>query len=331
MSKRNTTIEINGKRYDASTGDLLSPDGKIVHKAAVKPAKPSAHHTVRHPAKPAAGHAPKASRTLMRSAVKKPLQKSTPAEEPSLSVVVSKSVTRVDNKRLTKAQRVRRSQLISHFSPTVMQPSVPAYVPPAPAPEPLAKKPIARTAAKPQGKPQTTADLLDRALQNATSYRQPVHKSRKAKRGRRTATTAAVLALLLVVGVAGSQQLPAERLRTAAAQAGFNATLPDYKPAGFSLQKLNAGPGIVATNFHSNSDNRVYTITQRQSTWDSIGLRDNFVASIDANYQTAVAGNHTIYLYSNGNATWISDGIWYIIQSHDSLNQRQLVDLAASM
>ncbi len=269
----------------------------------------------------------------MRSAVKKPLQRSTPTEEPSLSVVVSKSVTRVDNTRLTKAQRVRRSQLISHFSPTVMEPSVPAYVPPAPvsAPEPLAKKPLARTGGKPQSKPQTTADLLDRALQNATSYRQPIHKSRKAKRGRRTAAGAAALALLLIVGVVGSRQLPAERLRTAAAKAGFNATLPDYQPAGFSLQKLNAGPGIVATNFHSNSDNRVYTITQRQSTWDSIGLRDNFVTSIDANYQTAIAGSHTVYLYSNGNATWISGGIWYIIQSHDSLNQRQLVNLAASM
>lgn len=343
MSKRNT-IKINGKHYDAVTGqpighgEALAP--RPAHKPALKAAvkRPTMHDVVRHTAKPAPGHKPETSNTLMRQAVRKPdpvkrqlkVQAVTSAASTLAAVAPKTSVSQVHPAKLHKAKHVPKSHLISHFSPSVMQPSLPVYVPPTPveSARPLAiqahnHKPVSKAK-----KPQTTAELLDRALQSADSHTHTTTKRRQGKhRKLATASAAAVVAMAVI----GLTQLQSLQLHMASAKAGFAAALPSYRPAGYSLQKLDSGPGAVASAFHSNSDDRNYTVTEKQSDWTSDELRDDFVAKADPGFQIANVAGRTVFLYDNGSATWVDSGVWYVVQSHGALSSRQLTDLAASL
>ena len=329
MSKKNTIIEINGKQYNALTGAAMSGTPATPVK------KPTMHDVVRHTGRNASGHSPKTSATLMRHAVKKPaaLPKNrikpsavhAAAKRPLAEVVVSQSVTGLDERRLQTAGRIPKSKSISHFTALPManvsqliQPVAPMPVrPPAPA-------------TRRSARPKTTADVLEQALQSATSHQQKPLKKPRQQHSRLRVSVGTVV-VLLVAGVVGSQQLPNLRLHMASAKAGFNASLPDYQPAGYSLGQLSYSQGVVASRFNSNSDSRAYTLLQKKSTWDSQALRDNFVAPADKNYQTVESAGRTIYLYGEHNASWVNGDIWYQIQSNGSLSNQQLVKLASSL
>ncbi len=341
VSKNNNIIQINGKSYDATTGNLLSHAGSSkatpkeksvdgVHRAPRKPA----HAASRHPA---------SSQTLMRSAVKKPSLSAKPhlkaqghaestVDLPKAEVLVNTSVQRLDNKRLQHAKKIHKSQLISRFgtaAPAAPQPTLYSQFVEAKAAS-QSHLPTQHTAKSKKTK--TTADLLEQALQNATSHEQAPVKRPKLSHAKRTAGMGgAVLLAVIVLGVITSQNLPNAKLQMASAKAGFDASLPQYKPAGYSLGKLNYSDGVVATRFKSNSDSRSYTITQKQTTWDSTALLDTFVKPSDPNYQAIDSGGRTVYIYGQHNATWISGGIWYQVESNGSLSDRQLVELASSL
>lgn len=289
---------------------------------------------VRPPAKSGGRHTTTTSHTLMRHVVKKPkveTRKHSAAHsltltKPTMSeVVVGKSAKRLDPKRLNRAKRVPQSQLISHFSPVTSNVLAPQLTPamPVATPAPLASP-------QPKSQPKTTADLLEHALKHATSHEQPAPKHRPSRRKRTAGMAGAVAVVALLIGLIINQNTLNLRLQMASTQAGFDVSLPEYQPAGYSLTQLNASSGIVSGHFRSHSDNRSYTITEKKSNWDSRALRDTFVAPT-GEYQTVEQGGRTIFLYGKGSATWINGGIWYVIQSHDSLSQRQLLELATSL
>jgi hypothetical protein len=348
MRKNSNIIKINGKAYDATTGGLLnssdavktSPKQISVRQAPAKTSKPVAHDVIRHPAKQPNPHQPKPSRTLMRQAVKKPAaalkrhhkaqgHTDTLASRPLGKVVVKPSLNRLDEERLRHAKEIPRSRLISRFpklTSTAFSPSPPPVKKPEPQP--------ATVASPAPKKPTTTAELLDRAIEQATSHLEPPQPPKKSRRKhlKRNASIGAAMGLsVLALGVIFSQNISTVRLQMASSKAGFNVSMPGYKPAGYGLGQLNYNEGVAAVQFHSNSDDRHYTITQKRSPWDSQALHDNFVAPSYAQYQTATAAGLTIYLYGNHNATWVNNGIWYVIQSDGSLNSQQLVDLATSI
>jgi hypothetical protein len=335
VGKNNNIIEINGKRYNAKTGEPLS------HPAAssvtAHPAKKPLSDVVRPAPKHASKHRTAPSRTLMRHAVKKPSAQPKTAfkaqghtdtliKPPMGEVIVNSSAKRVDPNRLQKAKRVPKSRLIQHF--TDVTPAVTLVPTSLPARPPLSAPPAA--AASP--KPRTTADLLEHALKHASSHTEKAPRVHKAGHARRKAGIGAGAALAVVMlFVISSQSLSSLKLQMASAKAGFNAELPDYQPAGYSMEKLTYSEGVVATKFGSNSDERAYTLTQKKADWDSRALRDLFVTPADKNYQTVQAGGRTIFLYGDHNATWVNGGIWYQLQTNGSLSNKQLVDLASSL
>jgi hypothetical protein len=195
MRKNNNIIEINGQRYDAKTGAVLSQASP--GQASAKPT-PAAHHpqaAAPRPAAPAVAkraskhspHRPAAARTLMRQAVKKPgpsLKRQVKAqgqidalaERPLARLATKKSIGQLDAERLRHAKQIHQSRLISHFpaftagdvikvrtalAPTeaINQASIPAKQPPTHA-----------------RRPKTTAELLDQAVQQATSHLEPPPK-----------------------------------------------------------------------------------------------------------------------------------------------------------
>lgn len=340
VRKNNNIIEINGKRYDANTGSLL--DAPAASESNPKPTKPHSIDGVHRPARTvarSAAHHPESSKTLMRHAVKKPKatnksNKAVTAKRTTAEIVISKSVKQLDPKRLQHAKQVHQSKLISRFGATVpTNPQMNTYDQLAVSKVNHARKNAAASHHQPHHKTQTTAELLEKALQNATSHEQPAIKNPKLNRAKRgVGIGAAIVLAVTTLGLVTAQNLPNARLQMASAKAGFDASLPTYKPAGYSLGKLNYSEGVVATQFKSNSnDDRGYTITQKKTSWDSAALRDVFVKTTDANYEVIESAGRTIYIYGKHNATWVNSGVWYQIQSNGSLSNRQLVDLASSL
>jgi hypothetical protein len=140
-----------------------------------KPAAP------RHPVNHNHAHAPAAARTLMRHAVKKPdrptkLRAQGQVTRATLAVTPKASAQRLDELRIRHARHIRHSQLISHFSAGAVYP-VPVLQQPAPKPtrhHAVAASPAhhARKHVLHRKKPATTADLLQKALEQATSFRE---------------------------------------------------------------------------------------------------------------------------------------------------------------
>lgn len=118
----------------------------------------------------------------------------------------------------------------------------------------------------------------------------------------------------------------------ASSKVGFTATMPSIKPSGYDLAGISTGSGVIETSFKSNTDGRAYTISEKQSNMTSGSLQNGYVTNqAGLNYQTLTAGSKTIYVYGSHNATWVSGGIWYVIQDNNSLSYSQIINIANSM
>jgi len=362
--KTNTTIEINGKRYDAVSGlpvgganQSRSIDGVVrsAHTATPKPHPnpaqavtiPAAHTKTRAAASHGKTHAPSPSHTLMRQAVKKPAKsqlaklKVQPrtdvlVNQPSLLVEPKLSVASPDPKRIARANHVARSKLITKFGKgsapeSIISSSVLDVLPASTAAAPSLSVPAAPPSQ------QHSMDIFERALKHANSHEQPrqaakrTHKKQTSKAGRITSVSSAALAVLLIGGFLAYQNVSNVTVRLASSKAGFAASLPGYKPSGFSVGKFAYSAGNVTINFHSNSDDRRFALIEQRSDWDSDTLLNEFVATRSNDYQTMQTAGRTVYIYGNNNATWVNGGVWYQVNTQGNLSQSQLLNLASSM
>lgn len=374
MAKKNNIIEINGKQYDAVSGERLATARPVkgsrqpASATATKKAAPLGAHQIHSKAKPAktgnrpakrtvtagqsvrvmdvsrpgvkqlSGHAQQHSKTLMRTTVHKPApglkrhvkavaRTDILAKQPDVKIVPKLSIAHVDAKRLKRASTMAKSQLISRFSDAGVKSRVitepPTFI--TEASQPLVSYPASLQTAKP------SLDIFEKALMRATAHQQPKHRVKtKHRRGYNIATAA--LAVILLGGFLAYQNVANLTMSHASAKAGFQASLPGYRPSGFALGNFTYSPGSVAVNFHSNSDDRSFAVIEKVSDWDSQALRDSFLASsAGSDYQAVQVGGRTVYIYKQSNATWVSGGVWYQIQSGGSLSPQQLVKLAASM
>lgn len=369
MSKH--IIELNGKRYDALTGRLLTAD--TADRAATAPLHPlntasapilphrttsASHHTAHR--KPATRPL-QPSKTLMRRAVRKPAVKTSPAikrtaplpNKVTIGALSPKlSVNAVDPGRARRAQRVQRSQHVDHFiadAPkltTIVKPVTPVAAPQSHAHPRLDIEPVRRpshAAAKPAVPHATTHhaalaankrtnELFDRAIANAKSHEQVKAKpSRRKKVGRLMNAVAGVAAFLVIGGFVGYVNRASLQLELASARAGFQANLPDYQPNGFARQAAVAQGREVKISFISPNNSDRFVLTQQASDWDSQTLFDEISSVASANYQTLQAGGRTIYVYDSGKAAWVNGGVLYRVDGNTQLDTTQITQLAASL
>lgn len=322
VNKNKNIIEINGRQYDASSGKPLhgqseqrSIDGVNRRKTTVpKAAKRLAPQPLQH-------HSQQASKTLMRTVVKKPShEKEQKARselavvKPAVAAIVPKlSLGTIDAKRQDRAEQTPKSSLVRRFSdPTAIssQPETLAASPVVPeVSEPL------HVQASPTGSTQSL-DLFSRALEQADAHQ--IQTARKTSRlharprhSSRTILAGSGAALLLVAAFLFQQNLPNLHLRAASTKAGFAASLPGYEPAGFRLGAISSQAGSVAVAYKSNSDQRAFTVTEKPSDWNDQTLLTSYVSNVAGNnYQTASANGNTVYIFGNNNATWLSNGVW---------------------
>jgi hypothetical protein len=340
------TIQINGRTYDAITGKLVSE----TRAAQAKPAKPKAKsiphrsgHSIegvvraktpashsRHSSK--AVHArTKRARTLHRAAVK-PAKAS--AQSARSSAAAAPSAHQPDTERLARAKRVHKSKAITKFgsgSSAVGQtiPPVTELTPPTLSP--------AVQAAPAQLSPKEELIAKRLAQVAATSAANPKVKAHHRvknwlKNPRRSTVLATSASALLLVGYITYINIPNMALRVAASRAGFAASLPGYQPPGFHFNGPVAyQPGEITVSYVS-ADSRSYTITQKESNWDSQTLLDHIEPQAELYPATYQESGLTVYVYDGQVATWVNAGVWYTVNNEaGQLTTEQMLKIAASL
>lgn len=352
----NGVVELNGQLYDSATGTLLS--SQTTKTVAKKPTPKTLSNTpkqldgfTRRPsATPrittkAVHQQPQKSKTLMRSGVSKP---ATPAKihakAPATSSGAKKQrtdslVAPAQPGRIIRANNTERSTFISKFGAGAASIKT-AVLPVASAPAEVTAQttaPVAAPAIR-TAKPLAAPNPFQAALEQASSHEQPQIK--KAKFHHRVAKVLHVspkvvslasftLVALAISGFVAYQNLPEIAMRVAATRAGFSASLPSYQPSGFSMAgPIKYQPGEVTVNYKSASDSRSFDVVQKNSSWNSETLLENFVATTGKPYQTFQSNGRTIYIYDNNKATWVDGGVWYNIDGKSNLNSDQLLRIA---
>lgn len=353
MANKHNTIELNGKRYDARTGKLLTANqtkktapaakssGKVIDGFVKKATNTPTRTRSQEIAARKVHSKTERSKTLMRSTVKKPAAKPAPKAAP---VVLKKPSPRlsVDPKRLSKSQAISKSNLISRFGAPASQPPKPVKSKTAALPvksEP--KKPVAEIIGHQLGNLAMPAvDKFQQAIDSATSHKQapakkPTRRQKLSKKLRVSPkvinTAAASLAVILLAGFIAYQNVPNFSMRIAATRSGVNGNFPAYRPAGFDMDgPIKYQPGQIVLSFKSNSDGRSFNVTQNASQLNSQSLLESYVAVGKRAYQTFQSNGKTIYIYDN-NATWVDGGIWYQVEGNSALNSDQLLRIASSL
>ena len=332
-----TTIKLNGQSYNALSGQPIGGPRPASIDGIVKPSAKTMQKSYSKPRTPkVAVKKPLPAQTLMRQAVRKPAKTRQIGKTDSpLSLTTTKIQTpvmygSVDPKLARRAKSFKLSPKVSRFGATVRQadPSSP-YIKAASAAEPVQAK---------QARPTDT--MLERAVAKATSHEQPklTRKDLKALHGKRplkgriVGYSAIGLMALVVLGYAVYQNIPNIMVKIASVRAGFAASLPAYRPSGFTLANVGYQPGTVSFDFKSNIDNRKFAITEHSSNWDSATLVSSVVIPTEGhNYKKILIDGQQIYLFGNDQAAWVSNGIWYQIQGNGSLSTNQIIQFATTL
>ncbi len=357
-TKHQNIIEINGNKYDAVSGKLLNsspkssstPKNKIVDGFS-KPSSKKSYVSQRKTPVSSAKKPVQKSKTLMRSAVKKPTA-STKHSKTTQVASIRKPSLNTPKQRQQNAKKTKQSELVSHYGENLARSSVSKQVKPLSVKQQSTSAHGTHHKAKQKNSSQAknlahkggisaASVMIDKALADANSHENKTHKKEKkhhrvAKKlgisAKAMAISSAVLAGVLLGGFYAIQNVPNLSMRVAATRAGFNASMPGYSPSGFSFSgPINYSPGQVTVTFKSNTDDRNFSLKQTASNWNSDALLSNFVATDNQKYQTYQDRGRTLYIYDGSNATWVDNGIWYQIEGSSQLTTDQLVRIAASL
>lgn len=147
-----------------------------------------------------------------------------------------------------------------------------------------------------------------------------------------TGIVAATFAIVLLGGYFTYLNMPSLSVRVAAAQAGINASYPDYRPDGYALNgPVTYSDGRVSMNFKANSNEANFTVSQSKSSWNSDAVLDNYVQPrAGQDYLPYTERGLTIYTYNN-NAAWVNGGILYTIEGDAPLSSEQIRRIATSL
>ena len=353
------TIELNGKLYDIRSGELASQlndiqasplkDADSVEKefyAHQKDLPPSisetdihVYHTdevgstikVRRVGKNhsvalhAAHHKRQHTKTLLRSAVKKPslaVHKQVIKAQGLIDTrglhhdVISPRVVNHNAARLARSHEVSRSHMVSKFQDVITA-----------KPHPISHEPVHHQAAASHAHHTHHAE-------ETISEPSPLHTAVKTAPKRtvqqRSAQWAIIIAVFAVIaGIVFYIDRPQLSLGLASYHSNVSASFPSYALAGYRLQEpVQSTAGQVTMTYSSGAAS--YQITQSNSTWSNSDLLNSYVAPKHTPYQVASRGGLTVYVFSNISAVWVNNGIFYQLNSNNPLGTSDIVQLANS-
>jgi hypothetical protein len=362
-----TIIEINGRKYDALTGRIVTDSAttdstkteSMVHAAQSGGVIDGFQKPKRKLQSSVAPHAPIAKKpqkaqTLARNIVKKPVagqkpkshgEVAQPKRELSVAETRRKILSKTPPARLERAQATKQSTTVTRFSSTNNVPKPTITTPIA-----VAREQVVSAGPIPSAPPITTQSrnnhptkkqVFTHPLAGANAHLAlPPKKRRIHQRAadslrvstRFVSITAACLAVIVLSGFFAYQRIPNISMRVAASRAGFAGTVPATTPAGYAFQgPIQYENNAIIVGYKSNSDNRAFKIVQRPSAWSSDQLLTNFVAGTNMRYQTYNDRGLTVYVLDNSSAAWVDNGIWYTLSGTNTLSTEQVLAMAASM
>ena len=334
MSDRGT-VSINGQKYDAVSGLPLPVKQSPV---AAKPAAPATSspvtkRVVERVSQVSNPHARvQRSTTLNRKFTAKP-------------VPASKTIARHHPSR-TLHQDIKPASRSTTRS-TVVNPSVRKFAPHpigatksmdiGPSVHPHVAKAHALSAAKEAHREsahltqhvsaaEIKKETVSKAVHEATA------PSAKQQKQRLTGIISATFALVLLGSYFTYLNMPNLSVRVAAAQAGIDASYPNYRPDGYALNgPVTYSDGRVSMNFKSNGGNSSFTVNQSKSSWNSDAVLDNYVTpKAGDSYMPYTERGLTIFTYDNS-AAWVNGGILYTIEGDAPLSGDQIRQIATSL
>lgn len=347
MSKISSTVDINGQRYNAITGQLVG----TMKKAATQVKKPSVGFnldgfTKRSPQlKPRTKRSvssikrvPERSKTLMRSVVKKPstkMQKTDSVKNHNLTP----NYARAFRAKITpKNDKVRKFGLLSSKdrAQSAKDRTITAEIITRRAPQ-------ARTISSASASAQTTAveltshqqleRLLDYALHRADAHKQALKHSAKKPwhKVKGLPKWLSIAAVFFVFGGVGGfivwKNVPAVPLKVAASRAQINASLPSYTPAGFNYAgHIEVKAGAITIPYTDSS--KSYTVTQKASKMDSSSLADTALPKNVPTQTLDASGHAPVFGYTdndNSVATCVSGGVQTIVSGNIDTDSAQKV------
>jgi hypothetical protein len=181
--------------------------------------------------------------------------------------------------------------------------------------------------------PAPNDDVFSKALR---AVHEPVAQPKKRSKSKRHVWAIAAVLLFLVVG-SGSvfavkdHAFTRLELAIASSTAGFQANIPAANAAGYSLAQFHYATGVFTSQFTNKSTGHSYTLTEKKVGQGGQVLLATYVTTTSPNYKMITIGNQVLYLYGNGTASWVRNGIWYEISSNGSLSRSQLIDLVNSL
>jgi len=345
-----TTIKINGQQYNALSGRPIggSIDGIVAQRTTSKiPTSPiklnsdiktiqsqtgrSVHNVTKKPLH---------SATLMRSAVQKPTKSermisktNSPIRQDKPNIVVPPVMAgSIDPRLERRAKSFSTNHQISRFGATTKRSNQFSQLSSA-VPTPRTTIPQI----KPTPKDPTT-QLLDRAIQNATSHQQPKLsrkelkqlKGKSPRRLKHLAFTTVGIMFVVVIGFAIHQDMPNLMVKVASARAGFTATLPNYQAVDFKLTSVGYQSNIIELHFEKNNQHQ-FTLTEHSANWDSLTLVSSVIIPVSgSNYSVDVVNGQSIYLYGQDQAAWTHNGIWYQLKGSNVTDQ-QIKQIASTL
>ncbi len=326
-------------KRDIKPSDEL--EKKVAHDEPAKRSSGGINDVSRHPMATIIHHKTESSTTLMRQSVQKPKPgypnhlkahghvKATTVPQ-SHFIAPKLSAEQIDDNRLKHAHGVRHSRLITHYSysDTPLTPDRPQMIslPRAVVPRPAMRAPV---------RSRSTADMLERAVARATTHEQPPYRPSRGRYGRHTrrivGVGSVVVLFVVLTGFLIHANMSNIKVDLASSKAGFSAGLPTAALGSYNLASVGSSVRQVSLEYNQpNNLSGSYEIIERPSAWDSATLRDMFVTQVTKYYQTEDDGGRIVYLYGQGNATWVNGGVWYTITSGGNLTDTDLLQIAAS-
>ena len=308
MSKE-SIVTINGQQYDSLTGLPILGTTADTHAKKMTPAG-SIHNSLQR------------SKTLIRRVTKKP-----------------SPISNHRPKHPGQTMDIARSSKVARFAP---HPVVAAPVAAVSSRDlPVAAHPLLSRVSQLNTKrnavsvpTKSSQDIKNDAI-TAALAKPPVKTKRKHFFNRHPRALTIIIASIVVVLVGGYLtyvNMPGLSVRVAAAQAGINATYPQYVPDGYSINgPVTYSDSQVTINFVANTGTSKFTLKQAKSTWDSTAvLNDIVIPKSGQQYITNQEQGLTIYTYS-GDAAWVNGGILYTIDGNAPLSGDQIRQIATSM
>ncbi|MNQ73271.1 hypothetical protein D3C85_879980 [compost metagenome] len=223
---------------------------------------------------------------------------------------------------------------MSDIAPATVHPAVAkAHAVRATQTQPVVAQPQQVQHSQPKPSQIVKNEAINAALEKAPlKHKEVKKKSLLARHPRLLNVASASLALVLLGGYFTYINLPSLSVRVAAAQAGIDASYPEYHPDGYSLNGAVAyKEGEVSMKFAANGGPQNFTITQTKSSYDSEAVLDNYVKpKVGENYIPFTERGLKIYAYG-GNAAWVNGGILYTISGDAPLSNSQIGNIAKSL